>query len=66
MKLILFIHVNGESFRTLFHKYMHREDGSKNVFLPLTVDQSQDLKVDDVVLMVLKWCDVQIVYTDRF
>ena len=33
------IRVNdGERFRTSFHKY--GEDGSKNVFLPLTVDQS--------------------------
>ena len=29
---------DGERFRTSFHKY--GEDGSKNVFLPLTVDQS--------------------------
>ena len=39
LKPLLFICVkDGERFRTLFHKC--GGDGSKNVFLPLTADQS--------------------------
>ena len=57
LKPPLFIRVNdgGEKSRTLFHKC--GEDGSKNVFLPLTVYQNGhqkagDLKVDDRVLEI--------------
>ena len=39
VKTATFVHPNdGERFKTLFHKC--GEDGSKNVFLPLTADQS--------------------------
>ena len=51
LKPLLFIHVNdGERFKTLFHKC--GEADSKNVFLPLTADQSGHQKVDDVILVI--------------
>ena len=45
LRPLLFIRVNdGERFKTLFHKC--GEDGSKNVFLPLTADQSGHQKTE--------------------